>query len=140
MGMRLLIPSLIACKSHDYDSSHIEGRYGCPQKRCPTEGDTFDSAHIEGDLNDLVLRIETCKRRYPDDCQVTQTEGCKGDRHVLSESAIPSHVHFIIHTVHDRSGSKEHSGFEEPVRQQVHDGEGVTNWSKSCAQNHVADL
>ena len=94
----------------------------------------------EGDLDDLVLRVEPGKRWNSNDGKVSQPEGDKGDRHGGAQPAIAAHVGFLVHTVHDRARTEEQPGLEEAVCEQVHDRHGVPGGAEPGSQHHVADL
>ena len=138
--MLVIFPALFTCKGKDHHARHIEGSYCCAKKCGGTKKYSLESPSVKGSFDNCIFRIETSKGWNTNDCQISKTKGGKGNRHKFTERAIATHIYLIVHTVHDRSCTQEHSGLKESVCQQVHDGKGIPSRSKAGTKNHVTDL
>ena len=140
MRVGIIGPTLISKESHRHDASHVERRDDSTKQGSRAKDDATNSAGIKCRFDDLVFGIETSKRWNTDDGKITKTKSHRGNRHYFCNSSVTSHIHFIIHAMHDRTSTKEHPRFEEAMCKQVHDCKCITGRTKPSCQDHVSDL
>ena len=136
----VLLPALRPEIGHEHDPGHVERSDAGADDGAGREDPARGTALFPGGVDDAVLGEEPGERRYADDRQVPKAERNEGDRQELTQPAVAPHVHLVVHAVQDRPGAEEQPRLEEPVREQVRDGEHVSGRAEAGRQRHVADL
>ncbi len=100
-------PTLFAEEGHQHHSRHVERGDARTQQRGTAQQRAPDAAGAQCGLDDRILGEEARERRYPDNRQIRQAEGCERDRQGGAQTTVTAHVLLFVHRVNHRAGPKE---------------------------------
>ena len=136
MRVSIVFPTLLAEERHGDHPGHVEAGDAGGEDGSSAD----DRVALERGVDDLVLGPEPGEWRYADDGEISGHKRHEGDTHDSPECSVAAHVHVVVHSVHDGSGSEEEAGLEDTVGEEVEDRVDVTDGAETGGEHHVADL